>query len=247
MQAKLEALLVSEQSLKWKTAVATAFVDAQEVLEIVKEVSGVLGQENVLEKALSSDEDSRLTLLNKVPDNVDLPGILLTGLEDETDPGWDCVALTQMILQDNPIATKEHETRRAVEGQAVQVTDDWTLELPYLYNDLVQMLVASGCHVSDQLAFGNDNHIEEMGDLLLRSAACTETTNPSADLDHTPQRWGSLMSFKAKNKRLQPELAFFSTVKSMLYEMPKECPYADAICTMYPDTSAKYLRLLPRQ
>eukprot|EP00854_Cymbomonas_tetramitiformis_P024599 gene24599-29918_t len=43
-----------------------------------------------------------------------------------------------------------------------------------------------------------------------------------------------LQAFKAKNKRLQPELAFVSTVKTMLYQMPKYCPYADAILIMHP-------------
>ncbi|KAK3233474.1 hypothetical protein CYMTET_56235 [Cymbomonas tetramitiformis] len=142
-----------------------------------------------------------------------------------------------MILQDNPIASQEHETRRAVAGRPVQVIDNCTLQAPYTYDDLALLLQNSGCEISEPFGF-NDGHTLEMEEALTGSAACTDATDPSTwdpkSEKETPQRWGFLLSFKLKNKRLQPELAFVSTVKTMLYEMSKDCPYADAIFIMHP-------------
>jgi len=182
---------------------------------------------------LASDVDSPSKLLNAVPEEPDLPGILITYLEDDTDAGWACVALAQMMLQDTPIASQELEAKGVVAGQPVQVFDSWTLEKPYVYADLGHMLVASGCRISEQLDF-EEHHTNEMIHDLKKSAACTEPTDPMKDLFTTPQRLGFVLSFKKKNKRQQPELVFLSTVKTMLYAMPQDCAYADAIVVMHP-------------
>ncbi|KAK3252774.1 hypothetical protein CYMTET_37949 [Cymbomonas tetramitiformis] len=209
-----------------------------EVSKFAKTASEALEQGELGETAVSSGEGSGPTLLNQVPDVVDLPGFMFTWLDEEIDPGWDPVALAQMVLQDNPLASEEHETRGAVPDQRMQVIENWTLQAAYTYADLCLMLQNSGCEISEPFDF-NQTHTPEMIEVLKGSAACTDATDPltwepKSDKEPEPQRWGFLLSFKLKNKRLQPELAFVSTVKTMVYEMPKDCPYADAILILHP-------------